>query len=89
MHDWTLVTISFTWKPGTVRLVFRDLSSQVVTLVGENVSSLRIPHIQEWGPSESVNEVTGPIDVGNLKQLLLKMQSGDVIEVTARSFHEE
>lgn len=89
MHDWTLLSISFAWKAGTVRLVFRDLSSQTVTLVGKSVSSLRIPRIQEWGPSESVNEVTGPLDVGNLKQLSLEMQSGDVIEVTAASFHEE
>ena len=89
MHDWTLVSISFTWKPGTVRLVFRDPSSQVVTLVGEDVRSLRIPRIQEWGSSESVNEVLGPMDVGNLKQLSVEIQSGDVLEVTACSFHTE
>jgi hypothetical protein len=89
MHDWTLLSISFAWKTGTVKLVFRDLSSNMVTLIGENVTSLRIPRIQEWGPSESVNEVTGPIDVGSLKKLALEIQSGDVIEITASSFREE
>lgn len=89
MHDWTLLSISFAWEAGTVRLVFRVLGSQTVTLVGEDVRSLRIPRMQEWGPSVSVNKVTGPIDVGNLRHLSIEMQTGDVIEVTAGSFHEE
>lgn len=86
MHDWTLVAIHFDWAAGRVDVELRNRSSMNVTLVAEHVTKLHVPHLQEWGPSVSINEVTGPLDIVGGKQLSIEVQSGDVIEISAASF---
>jgi len=86
MHDWTLVAIHMDWAAGHVRIELRNRKSVNVTLVAEKVSKLHVPRLQAWGPSVSINEVTGPRDIGGSKQLLIEVQSGDVIEIAADSF---
>jgi len=86
MHDWTLLSIVFDWKTGKVILSCRNLDSQLVSIVGENVTDLHVPRVREWDPSVSINEVHGPIDMAGTKQLTIEMQSGDVITISASSF---
>jgi hypothetical protein len=86
MHDWTLISIVFDWKTGKVILSCRNLDSQLVNIVGEKVTDLHVPSVQEWGPSISINEVNGPIDMAGSKQLTIEMQSGDVMTISASSF---
>jgi len=57
-----------------------------VALVAENVIDLHVPRLQDWGPSVSVNKVTGPLDGLAYKRLLIEMQSGDVIKISAGTF---
>jgi hypothetical protein len=71
MHDWTLVSIGFEWETGKAILSCRNLDSQLVNIVGKNVTDLHVPHVREWGPSVSINEVHGPIDMAGTKQLTI------------------
>lgn len=86
MHDWTLLAIHFDWAIGRVAVELRNRSSMNVTLVAEGVSKLHVPRLQDWGPSVSINQVTGPTDMAGVKHLSIEMQSGDVIEISASSF---
>ena len=86
MHDWTLVSIGFDWETGKAILSCRNLDSQLVYIVGENVTNLHVPRVLEWGPSISINEFNGPVDIAGTKQLKIEMQTGDVITISASSF---
>jgi len=87
MHDWTLVSIQFEWKEGRVALSLRNTKSETVSVIADGVADLMIPRRNEWGSSVSVNCVSGPIDhPGGLQKLDIEMQSGDVIQIVAKSF---
>ncbi|WP_218081801.1 hypothetical protein [Anthocerotibacter panamensis] len=87
MHDWTLLTISFAWELGEVQISFSCCKSQVKSLLAEGVVDLHIPRLQEWGPSISVNTVTGPLALSNgIYELRIEMQSGDLITIIAGKF---
>ena len=86
MHDWTLLEICVDWLKGSITATFRNTKSQEVKLIAEGLVDIRIPKMEEWGRSVSVNEVRGPhkLDNGHQK-LTIEMQSGDNIEIIARS----
>jgi hypothetical protein len=87
MHDWTLVSIQTEWKEGRVALSFRNSKSETVSVIADGIAELVIPRRNEWGPSVSVNSVIGPTDhQGGLQRLSIEMQSGDVIQIVAKSF---
>ncbi len=86
MHDWTLTAIHFDWTAGCVTIELKNQSSKKVAVVADGVSTLVVPRLQEWGPSSSVNELRGPSDITGGKHLFIEMQSGDVIEISARTF---
>lgn len=87
MHDWTLVSICLHWKLGIVELKMKNSKSEIVTLSARGIARLQVSHIQEWGPSQSINEVVGPVDISSdLKVLRIEMQSGDILEMTAAAF---
>jgi hypothetical protein len=87
LHDWTLVRIAVEWEAGTVRVDLQSPSGPRC-LCAAGLQDLRVPQSTPWGPSISVNAVRGPL--GKPSQdtttLAIEMQSGDVIEITARSF---
>ena len=87
MHDWTLLSILVHWRSRLVELKFRDLNSQEVIIGVEGFLELRVPRRDEWGPSVSVNNVTGPKRQPNGNQrLIIQMQSGDSIDIEASAF---
>jgi hypothetical protein len=87
MHDWTLLSVQCDWKTGRTTLCFKT-SGRSVSLVADGVVDLHLPRQHDWGPSISVNEVTGPSPApSGLQQLKIEMQSGDVILIVAASFH--
>jgi len=87
MHDWTLLSVEFEWNEARITLNFRNPYSETVSVVAEGVTSLNMPKKDEWGRSVSVNRINGPtILTGGISQFAVEMQSGDVIEVLARSF---
>jgi len=87
MHDWTLVSILFEWKSARVILEFRTGGSKSEKLMAHGVFELHAPRFNDWGPSVSVNKVTGPSDnAPGRRALEIEMQSGDHIRIVAKSF---
>jgi hypothetical protein len=86
-HDWTLVRIVVEWQAGTVRLDLQSPSGSC-SLHAVGLQDLRVPQANPWGKSVSINATRGPTGIlsQDSKTFALEMQSGDVIEITARSF---
>lgn len=83
MHDWTLISIKIEWAHGRAQIELRNPASEVAVIRAEGLIDLQVPRVQGWGPSVSVNQVSGPSSVEGGKQLLVEMQSGDVIKLVA------
>jgi hypothetical protein len=88
MHDWLLLDIRFKWEDSYVTILLRHNVTEYEQLTIGGVSNLHVPKLNEWGPSESINEVRGPVLVRDgIQRLDIEMQSGDVIEIEATSFN--
>jgi hypothetical protein len=86
MHDWTLRVVNVDWGVGVVRVEF-DAPTGRTVLQAHGLQDLHMPRTESWGPSVSVNEARGPVGLeGGLVRLSIEMQTGDVIEIVARSF---
>jgi hypothetical protein len=85
MHDWTLLSLEVDWGTGEVRLGVVSPSGQAC-IRAFDLYELRVPRARAWGPSVSINAVEGPSpqEDGWLR-LAIEMQSGDLIEIVARS----
>src|SRR5215469_9223423 len=59
MHDWSLNTLVVDWKEGAVTLDLKG-PHRPATLIAQNFRELRVPRTLSWGPSISLNRVTGP-----------------------------
>ena len=87
MHDWTLLSIQVDWETGRAELIFRAHLRPSIPLVVRGIVDLHMPRRRDWGPSVSVNTVTGPLMIeGGLQTLEIEMQTGDVIKIVAESF---
>jgi hypothetical protein len=86
MHDWTLLSVNVNWAEGSVSVAF-DAPTGSAFLKANDLHDLRIPRVRNWGPSVSVYEAFGPsaLDEG-LTRFSIEMQTGDRIEIVARSF---
>lgn len=85
MHDWTLVSLFANWKEATVAITLRNQKSAEVTITAHEFTDLVVPKKDDWGPSVSVNEVTGPLVLPNGMQYLeIEIQSGDKIRIEAK-----
>ena len=86
MHDWTFVRLEFDWLNGFASLVFNNARSEEVIVLAKGVKHLQVPKREEWGESVSVNETDGPRSIKNgLSYLAIEIQSGDKIEIEAKS----
>jgi hypothetical protein len=87
LHDATLVSVRLDWETGTAVLALRTGLPEApdVTVTAEGTAHLRCPRRLPWGESVSINEVRGPVAHENGSRLEIEMQSGDVLEVEARS----
>jgi hypothetical protein len=83
LHDATLNTVNFDWSRGVVSFAFKvDIGvSSIIEATG--VTELKCPRLLPWGPSDSVNS-TAVEAFGDGQRLIIKMQSGDVLEVCCR-----
>jgi hypothetical protein len=87
MHDWTLRSILYEWEQARVTFSLQWREEDTMALVAEGVSDLHIPHLKQWGPSVSINEVRESCDgsIGS-RALEIEMQTGDVIKIEAADF---
>lgn len=85
MHDWSLLSVAIDWKSGDVRIDVRSPSGET-SIRASDLREIHMPRYRAWGPSVSIYTVTGPAprDDG-LVSLAIEMQSGDRIEIVARS----
>ncbi len=87
MHDWTLLSLRIDWASGDVLIVIRGPKAED-EIHAAGALEIHIPRALPWGPSVSINAVTGPTAVENgLSSLAIEMQSGDTIKIVARSFN--
>ena len=86
MHDWSLLSLTVDWTTGEVQLRVQSPSDQT-NIHALDLRELRVPRAHPWGPSVSINAVNGPAPrEDGLACLAIEMQSGDRIEIVARSF---
>jgi hypothetical protein len=86
LHDWTLLSVNYEWENSKCTLLL-DGPDARKELIAQDVSDLRVPRHNDWGPSVSVNSVTDPVRQGDGTYLLtIKMQTGDEISITAAEF---
>lgn len=83
LHDATLKDAAYDW--GSMEAVFSGtlVSKKPIQFVLKfsSVSFLSIPHQNEWGPSSSINQLSG-----SKPDFSIQMQSGDIIRVKANGF---
>lgn len=85
MHDWTLIDIIVLWKEGKIVLNFLTPTG-TKEIVVRDFSKFIVPRDHEWGASMSVNGSSGPVSLENGNYLFsVEMQSGDIIEIEAKS----
>jgi hypothetical protein len=86
LHDAILQTVAVHWPSATCRILFEPVRvSEVQELAFAGVTELIVPRQQPWGPSSLVNKVLQP-GPGCFQ---LEMQSGDVIQVRASTWHDQ
>lgn len=87
LHDATLVSVQLDWATGTTVLALRTglPEAPTIAVTAEGTTQLRCPRKWPWGESVSISEIRGPTAHENGSRLEIEMQSGDVLEVEARS----
>jgi hypothetical protein len=85
MHDWSLLSVAIDWKSGGVRIDVRSASGET-SIRASDLHEIHMPRHRAWGPSVSIYDVIGPAQrEDGHASLTIEMQSGDRIEVVARS----
>jgi hypothetical protein len=86
LHDATLLALRVDWATATLRIELRtgDQTAPRNDIIATGLRNLICDREQPWGPSSSVNEVRGPVELGDgSHRLEVELQSGDVIVVEA------
>lgn len=89
MHDATLESMELYWASGEAVLRIRtgDPTHPQCVVVASAVRWIGCDRHLPWGFSVSINEVRGPVAVGDDASVLeIEMQSGDLIRIEAASF---
>lgn len=90
LHDATLVSITVDWNEGSawLKLINSQGPSQPIYIQVTGLSGLKVPREFPWGKSSSINNVCfSQIEGEEVSTLEVEMQSGDVIEITAKQIH--
>jgi hypothetical protein len=83
MHDWTLSRLAIDWAKKTVWIVV-SWRQREMHIIARGLLDLHVPCREEWGPSVSINSITGPERKDKNEWFLaIEMQSGDLITVLA------
>ncbi len=87
LHDATLLAVMYEWAQARVTFSLQTEPDVRRDLIVTGVTVLHVTHLEPWGPSESVNQVTwSRREADTLAVLSLEMQSGDLIEARASAF---
>lgn len=91
LHDAVLREVSIMWGNDHVMIsiapndrYMKDVSSFII--FGFDFTSVRCPKENPWGPSDFIDGATHDTNEDGPETLKIKMQSGDVIEIQARTF---
>jgi len=89
LHDATLIRVDYVWHTRRLLVVLRRGGAFAGTWAIEatGVTMLSCMSRRPWGPSDSVNEVRGPVapNEGGAR-ITIEVQSGDEIVVEAERF---
>jgi hypothetical protein len=86
LHDALLRSVELLWEQKLCRLHLaafakKGKNASPHLLEFQQVTTLKVPHEESWGPSSSVNSVSH--SSGSFQ---IEMQSGDTIEIAAGGF---
>lgn len=90
LHDATLESMELFWSSGEVLLRIRtgDPTHPQRVVVASAVRRFACDRQLPWGVSVSINEVRGPVPVGDDASVVeIEMQSGDLIRIEAAAFN--
>lgn len=86
LHDFTLEELIVRWESREAVLAFKGFKT-AVTIRCIGLRNFHVPYHEPWGPSVSVYEV---IDLDSREKadrpVVVRMQSGDQIEILADEF---
>ena len=83
LHDSILKEIEYAWSSKEL-IITGELfgaAKQSFKIFFNGVTNICIPHKEKWGPSTSINELSGASGVYSIN-----MQSGDAITIEASNF---
>ena len=87
LHDCPLSLMSLDWVSGVLKIQLNRNSGIVDFIHASSLRKFSLSRLEEWGPSECIDEVIGPSPLEEgLQLVVIKMQSGDVIEIVAGAF---
>lgn len=88
LHDAVLENIIVNWEAQTVILRLGEFGTRKkIDITAHDFTNLSVPRDNPWGDSKSINNTTSPKLQENGNYLYtIEMQSGDVIEIEAKSF---
>ena len=90
LHDATLMSAEIDWDSGLLKLLL--IPSRVAAIpkkiIAKDTVKLHLTRDFPWGRSVSINEVILEKNENDQK-LIIKMQSGDTVEIIARSITME
>jgi hypothetical protein len=89
LHDAMLVRLDYVWHTRRLLMILRRGGELAGTwaLEATGVTTLSCSSRRLWGPSDSINEVRGPIALdGGGARITVEVQSGDEILVDAERF---
>lgn len=86
LHDAVLGDVHVDWEAGTATVQFRPVPGEPLVLHAYGVLEVRLDKREPWGPSVFVNSVTSNEVSPGGEQLVIQMQSGDPLVITARRF---
>lgn len=87
LHDRVVIEIAMEWATGIVTIELKG--TRPSRIIADGVTELGIPRLLEWGASASINSVSVVRHGGNLLQLAIEMQTGDVISIRATAVRLE
>jgi hypothetical protein len=83
LHDAVLKAVGVDWENGLLTVDVVRVPGGPAQLVCSGMTLLRMTRREEWGPSVFVNSVQARQQADGQTTIIVEIQSGDVIEVTA------
>ena len=84
-HDSSLLRVDVNISLNSAELEIRT-HSHVMVLRAEQITALTLGRAMPWGPSQSINRVSVTELDKESSELMVELQSGDELHVTARRF---